>query len=88
MDRTLRKILIKIQSIQVGILRFITPDDEKLLFRARAGAYDGELNCVLERAGNTSLLSQSVNLIQKDKEDYLYITCKVRDEVVNSSAVI
>jgi hypothetical protein len=88
MDRTLQKILRKVESVQLGLLR-CSEDDQKLLLQARAGMDDTNLNCIVNRdSSDVSLISKNVSLIQRHKEDYLYISCRVTDEVVKNSATI
>ena len=88
MNRTLQKILRKVERVQLGLLR-CEAVDQKLLLQARAGATEDSLNCIVNTEScEGSLLSRNVNLIQKDKEDYLYISCRVKDEVVRNSATI
>jgi len=88
MNNTLQKILRKVESVQVGLLR-VENKNEKLLLQARAGASQDHLNCIIEKNNKSdSLLSRNVSLIQKDKQDYLYISCKVKEEIQNKSAVI
>ena len=88
MNKTLQKILKKVESVQLGLIR-CQDDDQKLSLQARAGTQDNVVNCVINgQPTDVRLLSKNVNFIQKDKEDYLYITCKVTDEIVQNSAVI
>lgn len=88
MNITLQKILRKVESVQVGLLR-VENKDEKLSLQARAGTNLDQLNCIVEKSNNSdSLLSRNVSLIQKDKLDYLYISCKVKEEIQNKTAVI
>ena len=89
MNRTLQKILRKVESVQLGLLK-CNIEDEKLLLHARAGTTEDLVHCIVpnERSERSSLKSQNVNFIQRDKENYLYITCKVKDEVVHNQATI
>lgn len=88
MDKTLQKILKKVESVQLGLLR-CSNEDKRLLLQARAGLNEESVNCIVNNENcELSLLSKNVNLIQKDKHDYLYITCKVKEEVKKNSAVI
>ena len=87
MDRTLQKILQKVGSVQTGLLRYGN-DEGKLSWHARAGTYDESMNCIVNNDNDISLLAKNVNFIQKDKHDYLYITCRVKEGVVKNSATI
>jgi hypothetical protein len=88
MDKKLQKILRKVESVQLGLLR-CHHDDENLLLQTRAGTNESQLNCIVEnKTGALSLLSRNVNLIQKDKEDYLHISCRVMDEIKRETATI
>lgn len=88
MDRNLKKILSKVKSVQLGLLR-CQKDDQKLLLQTRAGTLNEQVNCIVDnKSVDVSLLSSNVNLIQKDKDDFLYITCRVTDQVVRNTAII
>lgn len=88
MQTTLQKILKKMETVQLGLLR-VENKDEKYLLQARAGFNQDQVNCIIQKNNKAdTLLSRNVSLIQKDKEDYLYITCKVKEEIQNKSAVI
>jgi hypothetical protein len=85
---TLNKILQKIGTVQLGLLR-TENDNGKLTWQARAGTNENLLNCIIENSDiDISLLSRTVSLVQKDKENYLYITCRVTDEVKRNSVVV
>lgn len=88
MDRNLKMILSKVKSVQLGLLR-CQKDDQKLLLQTRAGTLNEQVNCIVDnKSVDVSLLSSNVNLIQKDKDDFLYITCRVTDQVVRNTAII
>lgn len=61
-----------------------------MLLHARAGSDQELLNCIVTKPGEEKKEYQfrNVSLIQKDKHDYLYITCKVREQTHNNKAVI
>ena len=88
MITTLQTILKKVADVQLALLR-VENKDQKMLMQARAGTNEDFLNCIIhpEELG-ISLLERHVSLIQKDKKDYLYITCKVKEEVRKDKAVI
>ncbi len=88
MNTTLQKILRKVESVQLGFLR-VENKNEKLVLQTCAGASQDKLNCIIEKNTEAdSLLSRNVSLIQKDKQDYLYISCKVKEEIRNKAAVV
>jgi hypothetical protein len=85
---TLSRILRKVETVQRGLLR-TDNDNGKLSWQARAGTDNNLLNCIIEHnETDISLLSRNVSLIQKDKHDYLYITCRVKEEVKRNTAII
>lgn len=87
---TLNRILRKVGTVQLGLLR-TENDNGKLSWQARAGTNENVLNCIIENKEDEdmiSLLSRNVSLIQKDKHDYLYITCRVKEEVKKNSVII
>lgn len=88
MKSALYKILKKVEAVQLGLLR-CENNDKRLLLHARAGTDEELLNCIVNTDDwDISLLSQHVSLIQKDKQDYLYITCRVKDEIRKDTAAI
>lgn len=88
MDRTLQKILRKVESVQLGLLR-CSEDDQNVSLQARAGMDETSLNCIVNKEScDISLISKNVRLIQMHKDDYLYISCRVTDEVVRETATI
>jgi len=89
MNLTLQKILRKVESVQVGLLR-AGASNEKILLQARAGSDQDFLNCVVQKPAESPVNYhfRQVSLIQKDKQDYLYITCQVREQIQNHKAVI
>ena len=89
MDHTLQKILRKVEAVQLGLLR-AEEENEKILLQARAGSDNEMLNCVVhkEEAADRPYRFREVSLIQKDKEDYLYITCKVKEQTENQKSFI
>lgn len=88
MNKKLQRILQKVESVQLGLLR-LNDEEQRISIPAKAGRAENELNCVFKSRGEgLSLLSRQVNLIQKDKDDYLYISCRVRDEVVKNAGTV
>ena len=87
MDKTLQKILQKVGDVQTGLLRYGS-DEKKLSWHGRAATCDDSVNCIVTNENDISFLAKHVNFIQKDKHDYLYISCRVKEEVVKNSATI
>jgi hypothetical protein len=90
MNSTLHKILRKVGSVQRGLLR-VQDEDKKLLLQTRAGTDEQLVNCIINDENCSYPLlrkDRNVSLIQKDKEDYLYISCRVKEEVRKDAAVI
>jgi hypothetical protein len=88
MKSALYKILKKVEAVQLGLLR-CENNEKRLLLQARAGTDEEFVNCIVNTdAWDISLLSQNVSLIQKDKQDYLYITCRVKEEIRKDAAAI
>jgi hypothetical protein len=88
MKSSLYKILKKVESVQLGLLR-CENKEKRLLLQTRAGTDQELLNCIVNiDQWDISLMSQNVSLIQRDKEDYLYITCRVTDEIRKDAAAI
>ena len=88
MNRTLEKILRKVESVQLGLLR-CSDDDQNVSLQARAGMDESSLNCIVNNeSGDISLMSKNVRLIQMHKDDYLYISCRVKEEVKRDTATV
>ena len=88
MQTSLHKILRKIEAVQLGLLR-VENNDQKLLMQTRAGISEEKLNCVVQLSDcGLSLLEKNVSLIQKDKDDYLYISCRVKEEVRQKKTIV
>ena len=90
MNNSLTVIKDKIESIGYGLLRLNADSDQQLMTIAPSygGTFDS-LSCIIkERQPGTSLLSKEVRLIQKDKNDYLYISGTIDDEVKANCKVV
>lgn len=71
----------KIDQIQVGLLRFRDNDDNFTLHVNAKSCENDSVNCVI--ADNTDLsrlVNKNVNLVQKSKNDYLYISGQVKEK--------
>jgi hypothetical protein len=89
MDHTLQKILRKVDSVQVGLLRAADRNEKHLLQARAAGNGEQFLNCVITKDGpGRPFQFRTVSLIQKDKQDYLYITCRVKELAENPKTVV
>jgi hypothetical protein len=82
MNTQLNRIQQKIDNLQQGLLR-IRDKQGHLTLHVKATAHDdASLNCiVIEDTPGQKLINRKVNLIQKNYNDYLYITGKVKAEV-------
>lgn len=80
MSRKLDLIRKKIETIRYGLLRFRDGTIRRTM-EVKASAVNGSrLSCVLNSPAHQSLLNREVNLVQKQDDDYLYISAKVDDE--------
>ena len=82
MNNPLRSIRNKIDTIQLGLLRY---DDKKkkitLHVTAKANA-NNTLTCLIADAMDLKkLANKKVNLVQKSEDDYLYISGEVNERV-------
>ena len=89
MNKNLELIRQKISAIGYGLLR-LTEGPEPLTIPVSALVDNGpRLNCVItEGEPKNSLLNRQVSLIQKNGEDYLFISGKVDDETDDSKKTI
>jgi len=88
MKASLHKILKKVEAVQLGLLR-VESNEKKFLMQTRAGTNQESLNCILQsEVCDLSLLEKNVSLIQKDKQDYLYISCKVKEEIRQNMTIV
>lgn len=87
MNSNLQKILRKVESVQRGILR-VEDQNNRLLLQARAGSDEERLNCIVDPPASQPFEFRQVNLIQKDKKDYLFITCEVREQARHKQALV
>ncbi len=77
--------------MQHGMLRFYKGVDSQQRMQVRTSAdKDDFLNCVIHEDENATeaLLNREVVLIQKDKDDYLYLTGLINDEIRNGCKVV
>src|SRR5436189_3656574 len=89
MNKELYKIRQKINHVQCGLLRF--HDEDKLLtMEVKTTANDdASLHCVVtDNSSWFPVADKNVNLIQKNEDDYLYITGKVLGEMQGNAKVI
>ena len=89
MNKNLELIRQKIEAIRFGLLR-LTEGPEPLTMQVSALVENGpRLNCVItDGEKKNSLLNRQVSFIQKNGEDYLYISGKVDDEVDTTKKTI
>jgi len=79
MKKDLDSIIKKIDSIQLGLLRF--KDKKKQLtlqVQATTNGDDDSLNCLItDDINHPKMINKNIHLIQKYHEDYLYVAGKV-----------
>lgn len=88
MNKTLDLMHQKIETMKHGLLRL--REGKELSVQVSTSVYDGRrLNCIFDEIGTENkLLNKDVVLIQKNGDDYFYITGYVDDEVKNFSKVV
>jgi hypothetical protein len=81
MSKKLHLISQKIQAIRYGLLRF-QEDGNQQTMQVSTSMDDGlHLSCIIREGDEMPLLNRRVSLIQKHKDDYLYISGEIDDEV-------
>lgn len=89
MSKKLHLIGQKIQAIRYGLLRFNEGTDQQTMQVSTSIDEESHLNCIIKDEGyHTPLLNRRVSLIQKHKDDYLYISGEIDDEVRTSCKVV
>jgi hypothetical protein len=89
MSRKLQMIRDKMEAIRHGLLRFSEGSTRQSMEVKALMKDDTGISCILSDDGHkTSLLNREVNLIQKDADDYLYISGKVDDEIRQKDKMI
>lgn len=81
MNTKLLHIKNKIDTIQVGLLRF-RDNDDNVTFHVNAKSCENDsVNCVIDDNTDLSrLVNKNVNLVQKSENDYLYISGQVKEK--------
>jgi len=89
MTNKLHHIQQKIDSIQFGLLR-LRDDDSSNTWQVKTTTNeDNSLNCIItDEFPRRRLVNKNVNLIQKYRDDYLYITGTVDEEVNRKSKIL
>jgi hypothetical protein len=89
MYNDLQFIQQKVRDIQFGLLQ-MRDKDKKESWQVRATTNDdNSLNCIIKDISlRKKFMNRNVNLIQKYKDDYLFITGKVSNEVNNGSRIL
>jgi hypothetical protein len=88
MSKKLHLISQKIQAIRYGLLRF-QEDGNQQTMQVSTSMDDGDhLSCIIREADEMPLLNKRVSLIQKHKDDYLYISGEIDDEVKLNCKVV
>ena len=82
MNKKLYLIQQKINYLQAGLLRFHDKDELVTLEVKTTANDDASLNCIImdSSLSGYTMADKTVNLIQKIKDDYLYITGRVQGE--------
>ena len=90
MRNKLHFIQQKIDSIQFGLLRLRDEKDARKTWQVRTTTNeDNSLNCIItDEAPRRKLVNKNVNLIQKYRDDYLYITGTVDEEVNHRGKIL
>ena len=89
MNNKLGLISQKSDDIQFGLLRFNNKGAQKTMQVRTAVADDHLLNCIIiNDYPDTRLLNRNVSLIQKNHDDYLYISGHISGEVQNTSKIV
>lgn len=87
MSNALQIIQKKINAIQTGLLRFRSKDNQVSLQVKAAAGGDHCFDCITEEEVK-GLHNKQVRLVQKHKDDYIYITGKVESVVRKNKTVI
>jgi len=88
MTKKLHLIGQKIQAIRYGLLRF-GEGTELQTMQVSTSMDDGiHLNCIIREGEETPLLNRRVCLIQKNKDDYLYVSGQIDDEVKANCKIV
>ena len=88
MNKKLQLITQKVETIRHGLLRINGGAGQHTQVSTSID-FDNQLNCIIkdENADN-KLLNRQVSLIQKNNNDYLYISGRVNDEVKSKCKVV
>lgn len=89
MSKTLQLIHQKIETMRHGLLR-VREGTEQQRMQVSTSLYDRHhLNCVFkENDSEGELLNREVVLIQRNDNDYLYVTGHIEDEVKKNCKVV
>ena len=89
MNKTLKNIKQRAGAIQFGLLR-VQNSAEPVTLQVKVAENEGEmLSCLLtDEVPRHGLLNKQVNLVQKYQDDYLYIACRVKDEMPIGKKII
>jgi hypothetical protein len=89
MYKTLSVIREKIESIGYGLLRVSDEDEQQVMRISPSFTNTDSLNCIINCDDSSkSLLNRKVRIIQKQENDYLYISGLINDEVENNCKVV
>jgi len=89
MNKKLYLIQQKINHVQFGILRFHDKDELLTMEVKTTANEDASLNCIItDDSSCYAMADKNVNLIQKNHDDYLYITGKVLGESLENGKIL
>lgn len=88
MEKARPDIQQKIGAIQVGLLRY-SHKGKKMSIPVRiAVEQQDSLHCVISDLPSQTLLNKNVTLIQRDRENYLYIGGRISQEIQKTALVL
>ena len=89
MDKALKRIRQKIETIRYGLLRFGKEEERQTMEVNASVNGDHLLDCIIinDNAGAVSAGGE-LNLIQKKDDDYLYITGLIKKKVRKTGKII
>jgi hypothetical protein len=89
MNKKLHQIQQKISHVQFGLLRF-EDKDELLTLEVKTTTHNNaSLSCIItDDSSCYTMANKKVSLIQKNNDDYLYITGKVLEERLEKRKIL
>jgi hypothetical protein len=91
MDRKLQRIRHKITDIQLGLLRF-TESGKRVALQVKATGsinLSSSVDCIVIEGGHSiNILNKDVNLVQRSRNDYLYLKGRISGEALKGTRVL